>query len=73
MWARRSGLTYPALPRVVILVVRMVYRVLPKRKMNKYLEGQTSPCDVRERSGPADCRLALRRSWPGAQRQRSGQ
>ena len=45
MWARRSELTYPALPWVVILVVSMIYRVFVLRtKMNQYLvsiEGQT--------------------------------
>ena len=35
MWARRSGLTYPALPWVVILVVSMIYRVFVLRTKNK--------------------------------------
>ena len=35
MWARRSGLTYPALPWVVILVVSMVYRVFVLRTKNE--------------------------------------
>ena len=34
MWARRSGLTYPALPWVVILVVSMIYRVFVLRTKN---------------------------------------
>eukprot|EP01045_Picozoa_sp_COSAG04_P011158 COSAG04_NODE_711_length_10885_cov_5.273225_9_plen_84_part_00 len=35
MWARRSGLTYPALPWVVILVVSMIYRVFVFQTKNE--------------------------------------